>query len=198
MIDMDRGQTELDIWSRFTAGSSDAFSEIYQMYVHKLFLYGLSISPDREIVKDAIHDVFVKLYNKRKEVAEVKDIQSYLFTLLRNKLIDEYRKNMRVYRMEDWSGVNVPDGDAFSLHEQEEERRMAAIRFQGNFKKLSEKQQQVLVYRFMKGMAVRDIAEKMGINAQSISNLIQRALAKLRNLYGLWAVAVMSLWTKLL
>lgn len=105
---------------------------------------------------------------------------------------------MRVYRMEDWSGVNVPDGDAFSLHEQEEERRMAAIRFQGNFKKLSEKQQQVLVYRFMKGMAVRDIADKMGINAQSISNLIQRALAKLRNLYGLWAVAVMSLWTKLL
>lgn len=136
--------------------------------------------------------------NKRKEVAEVKDIQSYLFTLLRNKLIDEYRKNMRVYRMEDWSGVNVPDGDAFSLHEQEEERRMAAIRFQGNFKKLSEKQQQVLVYRFMKGMAVRDIADKMGINAQSISNLIQRALAKLRNLYGLWAIAVMSLWTKLL
>ena len=96
--------------------------------------------------------------------------------------------------MEDWSGVNVPDGDALSWQEQEEERRMTAIRFRREFGKLSEKQQQVLVYRFFKGMGVGDIAEKMGIQAQSISNLIQRALAKLRSVYAVGAIVVMTLW----
>lgn len=194
MINIDSGQTERNVWNHFIAGSTDAFAELYQRYVHKLFLYGLSISPDREVVKDAIHDVFVKLYQGRKEMVGIKNVQAYLFTLLRNKLIDEYRKNQRIYRMEDWSDVNVPDEDTFSQQEQEEERRMDVIRFRGEFKKLSEKQQQVLIYRFMKGMAVGDIAEKMGIQTQSISNLIQRALAKLRSMYAIGIIVAMALW----
>ena len=194
MTNIDSGQTEMDVWNHFIAGSTDAFSELYQRYVHKLFLYGLSVFPDREVVKDAIHDVFVKLYQKREELAGIKDVQAYLSTSLRNKLIDECRKNQRIYRMEDWSGVNVPDGDALSWQEQEEERRMTAIRFRREFGKLSEKQQQVLVYRFFKGMGVGDIAEKMGIQVQSISNLIQRALAKLRSVYAVGAIVVMTLW----
>ena len=50
------------IWNRFLAGDNEAFSEVYQKYVQSLFLYGLQFTSDRELVKDSIHDLFVKLY----------------------------------------------------------------------------------------------------------------------------------------
>ena len=180
MTNIDSGQTEMDVWNHFIAGSTDAFSELYQRYVHKLFLYGLSVFPDREVVKDAIHDVFVKLYQKREELAGIKDVQAYLSTSLRNKLIDECRKNQRIYRMEDWSGVNVPDGDALSWQEQEEERRMTAIRFRREFGKLSEKQQQVLVYgrRRYRGENGHPSAVHFQLDTTGLSQIAERVCSR--------------------
>ena len=76
------------IWNRFLAGDNEAFSEVYQKYVQSLFLYGLQFTSDRELVKDSIHDLFVKLYNGRNNISEIKNVKIYLFVLLKNILID--------------------------------------------------------------------------------------------------------------
>ena len=84
------------IWNRFLAGDNEAFSEVYQKYVQSLFLYGLQFTSDRELVKDSIHDLFVKLYNGRNNISEIKNVKIYLFVLLKNILIDEFRKNSKI------------------------------------------------------------------------------------------------------
>ena len=40
----------------------DFFDKLYSKYVQVLFVYGLQFTSDRELVKDCIQDVFVKLY----------------------------------------------------------------------------------------------------------------------------------------
>lgn len=39
----------------------DAFKNIYDQNFQRLFDYGMRLCGDRELVKDAIHDLFVKL-----------------------------------------------------------------------------------------------------------------------------------------
>ena len=51
---------------------------------------------DREMLKDCIQDVFVKLYTKRGELENVSNIKSYLYVSLRNRLNDEFRHNSRI------------------------------------------------------------------------------------------------------
>lgn len=49
---------------------------------------------DKELLKDCIHDIFVKLYTKKDELGTIDNLRSYLFISLKNKLCDELRRRM--------------------------------------------------------------------------------------------------------
>ena len=56
-----------------------AFSQLYDLHVRILFNYGLKLTLDKELLKDCIHDIFVKLYVKKDELGTIDNLKSYLF-----------------------------------------------------------------------------------------------------------------------
>jgi DNA-directed RNA polymerase specialized sigma24 family protein len=60
-------------------------------YADQLLSYGTGLGFERETLKDAIHDVFCKLYADKRFLMNVKSLRSYLFRSLRNRLINIYR-----------------------------------------------------------------------------------------------------------
>ena len=52
----------------FQAGNMAAFSQLYNLHINVLFNYGLKLTIDKELLKDCIHDIFVKLYTKKDEL----------------------------------------------------------------------------------------------------------------------------------
>ena len=77
-------QTRLLV-ARTQQGDHKSFAQLYDMYVNQLFNFGLRLTTDRELLKDCIHDVFVKIYVKREELSEVVNFRSYLFISLKNR-----------------------------------------------------------------------------------------------------------------
>ena len=73
----------------FQAGNMAAFSQLYNLHINVLFNYGLKLTIDKELLKDCIHDIFVKLYTKKDELGTIDNLRSYLFISLKNKLGDE-------------------------------------------------------------------------------------------------------------
>ena len=53
------------VFQRFVDGDDAAFTFIYNKYVDLLLQYGRSLGFEKEVLKDAIQDVFVKLYLNR-------------------------------------------------------------------------------------------------------------------------------------
>ena len=84
-------QTRLLV-ARTQQGDHKSFAQLYDMYVNQLFNFGLRLTTDRELLKDCIHDVFVKIYVKREELSEVVNFRSYLFISLKNRICDELRR----------------------------------------------------------------------------------------------------------
>ena len=78
----------------FQAGNMAAFSQLYNLHINVLFNYGLKLTIDKELLKDCIHDIFVKLYTKKDELGTIDNLRSYLFISLKNKLCDELRRRM--------------------------------------------------------------------------------------------------------
>ena len=78
----------------FQAGNMAAFSQLYDLHINILFNYGLKLTIDKELLKDCIHDIFVKLYTKKDELGTIDNLKSYLVISLKNKLCDELRKRM--------------------------------------------------------------------------------------------------------
>ena len=48
----------------FKAGDDRAFSQIYETYADLLFSYGMRFTSNREIVRDTLQELFIKLYVK--------------------------------------------------------------------------------------------------------------------------------------
>ena len=107
----------------FEEGDATAFSKLYDLNVNLLFSYGCKLTTDRELLKDCIHDVFVKMYTKKEELKHVENFKSYLFISLRNRLCDEVRKRLYVSdaKVEELNPVSCEDVENNYLEREREQ-----------------------------------------------------------------------------
>src|SRR5690606_20140585 len=70
-----------------------AFNAIYDRYSKPLYPYIFSKLEMGEISKDVLQDLFISLWEKRKQLQISDSLRSYLYQSARHKIIDIYRKN---------------------------------------------------------------------------------------------------------
>lgn len=166
----------------FQAGDMDAFSKLYDLYINILFNYGAKLTLDRELLKDCIHDIFVKLYVKREELGTINNLKSYLFIALKNKLCDELRKRMY---MSDIAVEDVKQSASIDIEKdflEEERRKNNLYLIKHLMDKLSPRQREALTLYYIEEKKYEDICVIMNMNYQSVRNLMCRGLSKLRSL----------------
>src|SRR5690606_13416822 len=57
--------------------------------------------PDEDLVKDAIQDLFMELWDKRANLGMVKSITPYLYTAIRRKIWDQARRQGKLISLSD-------------------------------------------------------------------------------------------------
>ena len=178
IVDMEVSQ----LLSLLQSGDINAFSRLYDLHVNMLFNYGCKLTTDKELLKDCIHDVFIKIYNKRMDLGEIANLKSYLFISLKNKLCDESRKrtNYSDLQVEDLNSVateNV-ENDYISL----EMESVSNERVKYLLNQLPPRQKEALTLYYIQEKKYEDICMLMDMNYQSVRNLIHRGILKLRSI----------------
>ncbi len=158
------------------------FTELYDKTIDDLFAFGGKFTSDREMIKDCIQDVFVKLYTKRNELDTVTNIESYLYVSLKNRINDEFRHNNHICdnEIDDKQMKSISDdSEAYDMERIEEERKKTN-KLNEFVKCLSPRQQQIIRLYYIEQRKYDDICQIMGINYQSVRNLMHRSLLRLR------------------
>jgi RNA polymerase sigma factor (sigma-70 family) len=170
--------------SEFQAGDPKAFSRLYDLYINVLYNYGHRLTADKELLKDCIHDVFVKVYMRRYEMTTIENFKSYLFVSLKNKICDEIRKQfyMSSTAIEDVDPVATDDVEKKYL--QKEQQQAASHAVKDMMRQLSPRQREALTLYYIEERKYEDICEIMSMNYQSVRNLMHRGLVKLRSIAG--------------
>jgi RNA polymerase sigma-70 factor (family 1) len=78
---------------RFLQGDETAFIEIYERYWYKLFLSSYRRVKDKCAAEELVQNLFLKLWEKR-GVLTIDQLDSYLFSSIRNATIDFISKKM--------------------------------------------------------------------------------------------------------
>ena len=180
-------------WKLFLEGDDQAYSWIYTHYIQVLYNYGLQITPDSEIVKDCIQDVFVKIYKAKKKLTVPQNPKVYLMIDLKNNIYNTFnqerlQKNyaFSLYQTEEQLTVKNEFIDQEARHEEMNNiKRMMKI--------LTPRQREVIYYRFIEELSYDDICQIMGLNYQSAYNLLQRSLQKIREAYGVTGIWMLIL-----
>lgn len=182
----DEEQEGVYLWNLFLKGYNDALGKIYDKYAKNLFLSGLQISKDREIIKDCIQDLFVHLYTTKNRHKPIANLRLFLFVSFRNRLYNILKRENKNLPTDSFLDIQAPEEmladrstPEVQLIEQENiffEKKT----IEEHLKKLTLRQREVIYYRFFESMTIEEISTVMDMNPQSVQNLIQRALNMLK------------------
>ena len=181
MMEQTNNSTET-LLASFQAGNMAAFSQLYDLHINILFNYGLKLTIDKELLKDCIHDIFVKLYTKKDKLGTIDNLKSYLFISLKNKLCDELRKRMYMSdtTAEEVNAIAPTDVEDDYMEEEQRQNEFSLVK--RLLDQLSPRQREALTLYYIEEKKYEDICEIMNMNYQSVRNLMYRGLTKLRSL----------------
>ena len=171
------------LWARFIKHRDDhSFSVIYNSHIDKLYSYGIHLGFHSEACKDAIQDVFYKLYvsSSSENLSKVNNIAAYLFISLKNRLIDISREDSKIEKVELINQSFSIDVTILDNIIDAEKAVVLKNRVEDLLKSLTPQQREAVYLRYMQGLNYNEISELLNINPDSARKLMFRAMKKLR------------------
>ncbi|MEL7001993.1 MAG: RNA polymerase sigma factor [Bacteroidota bacterium] len=174
--------SDQQIFDKFKNGDRLAFTYIYNKYVNPLFNFGRQFSTDQELIKDCIHDLFIRLRRPGKKV-KILSIKSYLYKCLYHDLIKKLDKEKKPFEAD--SGL--PNFHIALSHEHtlinQQITNARRENLEHSLNRLSEKQRRAVLLYFYEELSYKEISEVFGMsNVKSARKLIYRAMDKLKEL----------------
>jgi len=181
----DPGDTKI-LWNSFLEGDDKAFIAIYYLFINVLLLYGKKLTNDRELIHDAIQEIFIDLYQKRgKKHTPISNLKAYLLIALKNAVLKKILQN-RIYddkeaddHLFDEFNIEYSFQDQLINREISEEKHQ---RLQKAIVTLSAKQKEIIYLKFEEGLQYPEIASLMNITVESARKQLYRALLSLRQI----------------
>ena len=177
----EREEEAQTLLAAYRQGDQNAFMSLYDMYAEMLLNYGLCITSDKELVKDCVQDVFIKLISKSQDL-QVTKVTSYLLISLRNRLLDEFRRKnyMTETAVEDIRISSTTVEDVENSYILDESSLNNVRKVQILMDELTPRQRQVFTLYYIEQRKYEDICDIMQMNYHSVRNLVHRGMLKLR------------------
>ncbi len=169
-----------EAWKRFLAGDEKSFADFYHAYYQELFAYALKVGFDEETCKDAIQDVFFKIYASKSKLLHIQNIEFYLLHSLKNRLFDIYHNEHNM------AGINYQEiftGDEENIVEKmidEENQTQLAKKITRLLQTLPPKQRKIIYFHYQLNLSYAEIGEILHISPDAVKKTIYRALKKMR------------------
>lgn len=178
-------KTDKKIWDDFRNGEDYALSHIYYQNVQKLYRYGKKFSPDDELIKDTIQELFYDLIRTRKNLGSTDNIGFYLIASLRRKLAQNAKQHKKFSSStcDELLEVEI----VYSVEKEIIEKEVISEKeriLQAGLKELSPKQREILYYKYTCDFSYEQICEIMSLKYDSARKQLFRALKSLRKALG--------------
>jgi RNA polymerase sigma-70 factor, ECF subfamily len=108
-------------------GSNPAFISLYNKYKQPIYVFCLKMVCDRAAAMDIAQEVFIKVFERRRQISQPALFKSWLYSIARNDCITYFRMNNRFDHL-DGNGEPGPDETQPSpLHHVETEEQIQYI-----------------------------------------------------------------------
>jgi len=174
------------LWNSFLDGDDNAFGTVYYAFINAILSYGKKLTSDRELLNDAVQEIFMDLYQKRsKKHIPISNLKSYLFIALKNTILKKILQNrIDVDKVVDDNllgefNIEYSFQDQLINREISEEKRQL---LQNAIITLSSKQKEIIYLKFEEEMEYTEIARLMKITVESARKQLYRTLLSLRQI----------------
>jgi RNA polymerase sigma factor (sigma-70 family) len=171
-----------DLWDKFISqNSQEALSTIYVDHYNRLFKFGLRYTSDKQIVENAIQNVFSYFLKIRKKLGPVNTISGYLIQSFRRQLYLELKKQKKIVLYETFS---EGDFNYYNAQEQKEDldgRDQMLQIVRRIISTLRPKQQEIIYLRFNCNLSYEEISSMLDISVDSCYKSVCRSVKAIRS-----------------
>jgi RNA polymerase sigma factor (sigma-70 family) len=155
--------------------------------VDDLHTYALYLGFEKEVIMDAIHDVFCKFAANEKLLQDVSNIKFYLFKSLKNRLYDIYKARKEYAELSAIDLQETPFNIQVTIEERligQEEQQQIKNQLAEMLESLTERQREIVYLRYVQEYDYTQISELLNISVHGCRKLLSKAMQNLREKYG--------------
>lgn len=162
--------------------TKSGFNALYEGYASKAFGFLLHHLQNEKEAEDLLQDVFADLWHKRHRIEVKGQMENFLITACKYKLIDHFRKNKNRSILEvdpapqKWA---VPTPEDMMLLSELKSRLFAS------FKKLPARTKEVFLLSRKEGLTNKEIAKNLFVSEKTVEYHIGKTLKQLKTYFFL-------------
>jgi RNA polymerase sigma-70 factor (ECF subfamily) len=147
---------------------------IWHEFAEKLGQFIRARVSDPATAEDILQDVFVKIQQRLGQLQDPAKLQSWIYLIARNAVIDHYRTRKET--------VEVPEALPAEAAENDPEIEGLKASFRRMIYSLPEPYRDALVLTELEGLTQKELAERLGISLSGAKSRVQRARDQLKEM----------------
>ncbi|KAA6309538.1 ECF RNA polymerase sigma factor SigW [termite gut metagenome] len=169
-------------------GSKQAFEAIYRKYHRMLYSIAFRYLSSAEDAEDATADVFVRLWEMRREIVIETNLRNFLYTMMKNYVLNQIRGSKPVFLTIDSADVAQTE-DADLLDELLEGKEMQDRLYKA-INGLPEQKRKICLFKMEENLKNEEIAKRLNISLNTVKTHYLIALRMLRLVLHFWIVFI--------
>ncbi|HOK25178.1 MAG TPA: RNA polymerase sigma-70 factor [Bacteroidales bacterium] len=171
---------EREIIRRIREGDIKEFETLFRSSYISLVKYAGTLVKDRDTAEEIVQDLFVKIWNERKNLNIKSSLTGYLFRSVHNrclhhlqhlKVVEKHAE--RIYE----TNTGIADEADGEINLKELEDKIARV-----LEKLPERCCKIFCMNRFEGLKYKEIAEKLSISVKTVEACMGKALKELRKI----------------
>lgn len=151
-----------------------AFSEIYNRYWEKMYSYSIRLTKSDEESADIVQEIFISLWNRKKDLTVKGSLASYLIKSARNLSLRYIERNIHLTDFSEKLTEIIADTsqnieESISVKELERQIELG-------IEKLPKKMKEVYILSRNEQLSYREISAKLNISEETVKKQIHNSL----------------------
>lgn len=161
-------------------GDQAAFNEFFDRFCPRLRAYAHKQGASPQVAENVVQDVMVTAWTRTHLFDPDKaSARTWIYTLVRNRLIDAHRASERRQRAYENLHANVTVTEAAA---DEPDHDLGGTKLRAMLEELPEEQMRAVLMAYVEGKSHREIAEELGVPTGTIKSRTRLALKRLRTM----------------
>ncbi len=170
--------SEKTLLQKIAAGDESAFKHIFELYKTRLYSFVIKFIHSKADAEEIVQDIFLTLWQRRKDLTEIQHPRSYIYTMARHKVyhaLSQAAKSAEL-RQQLWGLMQEENCNTDDLlHKKDSERLI-----QTALSHLSAQKQEIFELSREKGLSHEEIASQLQLSKSRVKNVIVETLKYLR------------------
>ena len=160
--------------------SKQSFEVLYHRYSGKLYNFVMKVSKgDTYIAEELVQRTFIKVWETREYVNPDKSFISYLCTIAKNMLLNEYEHQTIQFVYEEYIKIKAAVNDDST--EKEVDKNLLEEYIDKLADKLPPKRREIFILSRKEGLTNKLIAKQLNISESTIETQLSKALAFMKS-----------------